>query len=758
MLSHKMGAPRSPVSLHVLSAGSLLLREDNTLHFLSTTNLTPQRQPAAFDALSYVYPRPRDPSAFACVQTTPQVAVSVWRFVADGDPEDLICVSERTVVCDDSKIDAELLKVPCCWDMEGRKMVFGLPSSRLAVVDLSDPSSPPSFYFFTTPDSSQVKAIASSPHDTDIFAIGCGSGRTFLCRLRTENNETLDRVFAPDVLHTLPDVAGRPAARLAFHPTSTDPASLMLAIIHSATPDLPGLIQNDTSESEDEVQVWCVNVGKSVNLIRRLHPGVPTVDARGGDSDRFLKWSKNGRVIQFIGNSLIIYDVRRNNGAQEIIRTPDATEIAAVDLHRDSGKAWVLDTAMQLHIYDLLHCTELLNVQVQWDANSRPSSGRTVQTMKSSTGSPTRVISSSMVLRDKEGRILRRKSSDLLSYYLNQSPADHSETPQETLPAEDIEEEISESDDNKQPTTAIGVSPLWALTDQALTMTATQEGQQPQQLHIVETPNDAALQSQGRVDLELAMPQPILPDCLFTHLGELMQDSDTGLDFNASAAPSAPRTILEILFGWPPAYPGSSVRDLVAWELHRVLASTSSAGPSAFVRTVLNIWLRDSAVENANPVRCLELALTSLQANTSTQNMTVSISWLVYAMHLSALQPEKPSRLLTNERQQMARIFTDTVLFRDKEAYGDDVEAMHLATGILIGCGLVNEAQEIYRTNAYYLEAAVLSLLFGLPVEEILRDWIDQAMEKGATKIALRWYILFLNVFKLQIMLMIEQS
>ncbi|KAK9236848.1 hypothetical protein V1525DRAFT_426790 [Lipomyces kononenkoae] len=729
-----MGPPRSPASLHVLSAGTVLLREDNTLHFLSATDLTPQRQPAAFDALSYVYPRPRDSSGFACVQTSPQLAVSVWQFIAEGDPaDDLICVSERTVVCDDSQTDTDLLTVPCCWDMEGRKMIFGLPSSRLAVVDLSDPSSPPSLRFFSTPDSSQVKAIASSPHDQDVFAVACGSGRTFLCSLRSENNnETSDHLFVPDVLHTMPDISGRPAATLAFHPTSTDPASLMLAIIHSASPNIvPGLTENEPSQSEDEVQVWCINVGKSVHLIRRLHPGVSAADAERG-SDRFLKWSKNGRVIQFIGNSLIIYDVRRNNGAQETIRTPEGTQIVAVDLHRDSGMAWVLDTTMQLHVYDLLHCTVLMSGQVNWDVNSRPSSGRVLQTMKSFTGSPARVQSSS--LRDKEGGILRRTSSDLLSYYLNQSP-DRGETPRETLPAKDIEEGDSENDDNNQPATAIGVSPIWALTEPALTMTTTQ-GQGQQQLLL---PTEASLQSpQAPVDLELAMPQPILPDCLFTHLGELMQDSDTGLDFT-SAAPSTPRTILEILFGWPPAYPGLSVRDLVAWELDRVLKSTSPSPPSAFVRTVLNIWLRD-CVEN-NPVRCLELALTSLQAHASTANMTVSISWLVYAMHLAALQLETTvSREANNEKkQQMARIFTDTVLFRDKDAYGDDVEAVHLAAGILIGCGLSQEARDIYQANAYYLEATLLSLLFGLPVEEILRDWIDQAMDKGATKIALRW-------------------
>ncbi|KAK9333496.1 hypothetical protein V1520DRAFT_378152 [Lipomyces starkeyi] len=742
MSSHKMGPPRIPVSLHVLPAGALLLRDDTTLHFLSRTNLSPQRQPAAFDALSYVYPRPRDSCAFACVQTSPQLAVSVWRYIADGEPEDLICVCERTVVCADSKSD--LRSVPCCWDMEGSEIVFGLPTSQLAIVDLSDPSSPPSIHVFATPDLSEVKAVVSSPHDADVFAVACASGRTFLCRLSPENNKDSDNLLVPDVLHTLPDLAGRPAATLAFHPTSTDPESLMLAILHSRIPNPTDLGQDDTSEDEEEVQVWCVNVRKSVNLIRRLRHGVSVRGARGGD--RFLKWSKNGRVVQFVGNSLIIYDVRRNNGAQETIRTPEGTQIVAVDLHRDAGMAWVLDSAMQLHIYDLLHCTEILNANVQLDTFARSSSARIQHTPKSFTLSPPRVRLSGTAGQDKDVNILRRKSSDLLAYYLNQSPDRDASVgavggTREALAANSTEamnEDVTEGDDNEQPAfpaTAIRVtSPIWTLTEPDVTMIATQGQQQQSLLPDIFTTEGVDFQEQA--DQGLAMPQPILPDCLFSYLGELMQGSDTGLDFSPSA-PSTSRTILETLFGWPPAYAGTSARDLVAWERQRVLTGTPATS-SAFVRVILDIWLRDAG--GNNPVRGLELALTSLQANTSTRNMTVSISWLVYAMHLVALQHDTLSPGASNEKQKMARIFTDTVLFRDKDSFGDDVEAVHLATGILIGCGLIKEAREIYRTNAYYLEATILSLLFGLPVEEILRDWIVQATETGAARISLRWY------------------
>ncbi|KAK9372801.1 uncharacterized protein V1513DRAFT_383953 [Lipomyces chichibuensis] len=740
MSSLKMGPPRIPVSLHVLPAGALLLREDTTIHFLSPTNLSPQRQPAAFDALSYVYPRPRDSSAFACVQTSPQLAVSIWRYIAEGEPEDLTCVCERTVVCQDSTSD--LQSVPCCWDMEGREIVFGLPASRLAIVDLSDPASPPSIHVFATPDLSEVKAVASSPHDAHVFAVACSSGRTFLCRLSPENNKDSDNLFVPDVLHTLPAIAGRPAATLAFHPTSTDPESLMLAILHTNPKDL---VQGDRSENEEEVQVWCVNVRKSVNLIRRLRHGVNASGARA--ADRFLKWSKNGRVVQFVGNSLIIYDVRRNNGAQETIRTPEGTQIVAVDLHRDSGMAWVLDSAMQLHIYDLLHCTEILNTNVQLDTFVRSSSARISHTPKSFTLSPSR-LSSGPARQGKEGSILRRKSSDLLAYYLNQPPdCDESVVAVEgaALAAnstEETNEDVKDGHDNEQPAfpaTAIRVtSPIWTLTEPDVTMKAT-EGQQQQSL-LPDTFTTEAIDFQEQADQELAIPQPILPDCLFSHLGELMQCSDTGLDFTPST-PSTPRTILEILFGWPPAYAGTSVRDLVAWERQRMLSGTT-ATTSAFVRVILDIWMRDAG--GNNPVHGLELALTSLQASTSTHNMTVSISWLVYALHLVALQHDTLSPGGSNEKQQMARIFTDTVLIRDKDDFGDDVEAVHLATGILIGCGLIKEAREIYRTNAYYLEATILSLLFGLPVEEILRDWIVQAAETGAALISLRWY---LNLF-----------
>ncbi|KAJ8097526.1 hypothetical protein POJ06DRAFT_283506 [Lipomyces tetrasporus] len=743
-----MRPPGLPVSLHVLPAGSVLLRDDTTLHFLSPTNLCPQRQPAAFDALSCVYPRPRDPSAFACVQTTPQLAVTVWRYIAEGVPEELICIRERTVVYADSI--SGLQNVPCCWDTDGRAIVFGLPMSRITVVDLSDPSSPPPIHVFATPDLSDVKAVAPSPHAADVFAVACASGRTFLCRLSPENTKDADNMFVPDVLHALPELDGRPVAVLAFHPTSTDPESLMLAILHTPTPALEGLVSDGKAGGEEEIQVWCINVGKSVNLIRRLHHSLSV--SGPADSDRYLKWSKNGRVVQFIGNSLIVYDVRRNNGSQEIIRTPEGTRIVAVDLQRETGMAWVLDSAMQLHIYDLLHCTQLLSANVELDTFVWPSSEQVPHTPKSFTLSPPRLRSSGMSGQDKD--VLRRKSSDLLAYYLNRSP-DRDEIVAAVRgtrddfaanPAAPMERQVTEQDDDEEqsvfPATAIrATSPLWTFTEPGVAPTAPQ--QQPS-LHsdypfttdiYVQPPTAIPADLQEPADQELAMPEPILPDCLFSHLGELMQGSDTGLDFSPSA-PSTPRTILELLFGWPPAYVGTSVRDLVAWERQQAVAHTPPAC-SAFVRAILNIWLRDAG--GSNPVRDLELTLASLQANPSTRNMTVSISWLVYAMNLVALQPDMSSPGVGNERQQMARIFTDTVLFRDKNTYGDDVEAVHLATGILIGCGLIKEARDIYRTNAYYLEATILSLLFGLPVEEILREWIVQAMETGAERISIRW-------------------
>ncbi|KAK7208076.1 hypothetical protein BZA70DRAFT_272843 [Myxozyma melibiosi] len=898
------------LSLHVLPAGAVLLRDDFSVHFLAPASLLPQRKPASFDALAALYPRPCDPTAFACVQHSPHLALSVWRYDVGASPDDLVRVCSPTSVLIDD-LASPSLSLPdqtkaCCWSHDGRTILCALPAGCLALIDLSaslgatslpSTKADPTIDIFTTPDGSSAIALSASPHDPTVFAIACVSGRTFLCRLssdappalppRTLGTSPPRHIKSLDLVHTLPPDPQqhqssstsnfRRVVSLAFHPTSVDPEALMLAVwleprrrsvpIQSDNSDLNAPRGAETKGDEDhEIQLWCVNTGKSVNLIRRLHPGLPGAETPGMPS---LKWSKNGRVVHFIENLIVIYDVRRNNGARDKIATRPGTRIITMDLLRETGVAWVVDSSMTLHVYDLLQCTEHTRVNIG-PAESQSAQQdlqeplQLIQTPKHSTSpnkpagvhqieeaqrrgintpppllppssagsshlSPQRHRSSpssrsTRSSSSRNGSLRRQSSSDLFAYYMDQQSPDQPDD-QVLLSArnskfeKDAQQDVDVgsvptpalarndvfADMLPHPTTAIrATSPIWTymepnmlkttadgptattittnagtgaafpvvsipdqhslavqellLQKEQLELQERQQQLQATQQYAQRSPNyySSASTPSTPAEIEPALPEPILPDCLFSNVGELMQESPTGLEFSKTG-PVAKRALLEILFGWPPAFAGDSVRDVVKWELESsgglIPGSGDSIGSSVssingstqtFMRMVLNLWLRRydeaesySALAPSDIVDEFGETLSAIMGNPTSRAMTVSMSWLIFAMHLvGARDREEGSELDT--KKAMIKKFTDEVLFRDKESYGDDVEAVHLATAMMIGCGLVLEAREIFRENAYYLEATILSLLFSLPLDEVLSEWATQAAETGAERIQIR--------------------
>lgn len=498
-------------------------------------------------------------------------------------------------------------------------------------------------------------------------------------------------------------------------------------------------------------------------------------------------------------SSIIIYDVRRNNGAQETILTKPGTKILTMDLLRETGVAWVLDSAMGLHIYDLLQCTEYARVYVgpaeSGDTMSdvtntavtpkyrlspskttsqivtatsdeteqrrldtpalipslKPKSTTSPVRYKSSPGarSTTSLTSSKSRSRsnsvrfglESEGGLRRQSSSDLFAYYLDQqSPYSNDD---DALTARSRSSSIrkrQQYDSDAAAATTAGVepptpypatairatSPLWTFTEPTLQISSQGDGMPA--IPVVSIPDQnslavqellmhkAQLEFEGQLPLqpphapepspgysisapstpaetEPALPEPILPDCLFTNVGELMQDSPAGLDFSETTGALTPRKLLEVLFGWPIAFSGSTIRDVLLWELK------SLGSNSTFVKMVLNMWIRqfDSSMsKRADGLSDFGNTLTAVLESMTSRAMTVSMTWLVFAMHLVGMRDSE-------EKVAVVKKFVDEVLFRDKESYGDDVEAVHLATGMMIGCGLIAEAREVFRENAYYL-------------------------------------------------------
>ncbi|KAK9450326.1 uncharacterized protein V1518DRAFT_413560 [Limtongia smithiae] len=761
------------ISLHVLPNGSLLLCDEATIHFLAPATLRPQRNPAVFDSLAAVVPRPQQhassqQASFACVQTTPALAVSVWRYTVAAVGDDLECTRPRMVVSSEYKADG-LADPVCCWDLAGAAMVFGLPTGRIVLVDFSDEKD--LVLETATPDQTAPVAIAPSPHDSSIYAIACASGNSYLCKL-IPTAEASGIVLNMEVLHAIP--AGPTAdgdrtylvADVAFHPTSSDPDTLMLAVWLRPAEENEVI---DNESNPDEIQLWCINLGRSVNLIRRLRAGKFARNRIVADR---LRWSKNGRVVQPMANALVIYDVRRNNGTQEAIYTPPGTRIVAMEILRDSGVAWVLDSSMDLHVYDLLHGTQYVQVNV----GSRRRS-YSVDSARTSTGSPN-ITSHQQTRTDTplsepvksvpeeaepekqlQQPLLRKKSStDLLSYYFDQLSAGLDKAHVTTIVGNEMEKTAIYDDmsDVRQgpregsapsktrdylgvslPATAIATSPIWMFTD-------TFDGSEDQ-LRDEESTESAVLPltpplphpTLPETDLDAAVIDSILPDCLFSNLGELMQTSELDLVISAVAtARDFTSVVIGLLFGWEAKTSPATGRDVIKWELDNT--SEEPFEPyTVFLKLILSIWLQESAPAGSDKAQAdveqFKAILEMLQLYASTRAMTVSVSWLVFAMQLVGTKVGNES-----EKQQTVRAFVDKVLFKDVEGYGDDVEAVHLAAAMMIGSGMVAAARDVYADNAYFIEAAVLSVTFGLPMDEVLTRWAQHAESSGTERIQQR--------------------
>ncbi|KAK9460776.1 uncharacterized protein V1516DRAFT_665174 [Lipomyces oligophaga] len=787
------------ISLHILPSGTILLRDLSTLHFLAPSTLIPQRQPASFDFLASIRPRPHDPSAFACIQVQPNLALSVWRFVSGNSPDDLTCVIPRVDVSLSSPSS-----VVSCWSNDGSKMLIVISDSLLALLDI--PFIPPSvsggnsplsaaskvsIQLFNTPDNSDVLALCASPHSPHLFAVACASGKTYYASFdaTTENASTSD----PEILHVIPDtdtdLSSRPVLALAFHPTSVDPDALMLAICfgpeEQSLSAKQGLSGGLTAISpQHEIQLWCVSERKSVSLIRRLHPPqditiAEETAANSITSHPWMKWSKNGRVVHYLESTIIIYDVRRNNGARETLSIPARVPIVAMDLMRETGVAWVLDASMDLHVYDLLEGIE--HVRINISENEAESSVATL-----SRAQPSNDVSEDLPSDAREEA--QGSSFGLLSYYLDE--------PSPGTPQVGAEGAIHSAASDRQlitgePTTSVvypvtairaTASPLMSFAEQSILATRQELAEQVQQVQqqlldptgplmsggISDSPSESPalpLSRAGAEENQLLqqpttpmspagsggsavqhLPEAILPDCMFMNVGELMQDSPSGLEMNSKVdatdvevAPNEStlgkrREFLEILFGIPSHIKAETALEIVKWERECVAKEQQDGNRMAmFILIVLDQWLAGVEATTSEELQSnFRDALTKVQSDATTRGMTVSMVWLIFAMYIAGSNSNGESI------REMVHSFIVSALGRDRPGYGDDVEAVHLSTGMLIASGSFAEARDLLVDNAYYLEGTLVSLLFGLPVAGLLDLWQRHAMDIGAESIATR--------------------
>ncbi|KAK9470599.1 uncharacterized protein V1510DRAFT_404864 [Dipodascopsis tothii] len=771
-----------------LATALVLFRAPSTLDFLSYANLETLAPTLELDTdVDVVVPFA---DSFACISYShrPEVSLSIWRFTQNHA---LFCtqpaVTHRVTNRGPSMYSLgpdSALNTPAAlpgivaspqsvvWDLMGRNILMGLSTGAVLVFNVAAAafSTAATTNLIFGPFFSPITCIAPCPVSADIFALFFSCGPVFVCRIPQDGSSSAVEVLLE--ISTMNN-AGNRIVGISFHPTSRAPEFAILL----------GLYRHG------EVQAWCVNIPeRSSKLIRNLASvSTAMADMDGPASlSESLRWCKNGRVVLQTPRSLVVFDVRRNNGSMDNINMDFDIETLSVD--RNTAMAWILERGTSaVHCYDLLENIKVATHTIAFNdfSDLHPSAAGQHDERHAREAEAGPPPGASL---DRNPTIIQanRQSVDLISLYMgldgaddDREPADRAGPGLETL-AEADEPPSAATTGSIQPepagplaaelpppqldpdAPARALTPGTAITPSSMTLGAARscsdmraappgpatpaEPAQPAASPADEYSDHAHDVTDMLADVSVSeldgalkgdLPEPILPDCLFSHVGELMQFSALGLGPTSGFSPSPQSSdadcppgaqmpaLLAALFGVPRTC--LTVDDLIELEISQL------APADTFTKMVLNVWLRKASLLDSFAATLAELQDSVVPPRTM---MTISIEWLLFAVHLvgtvsrAGPDPAETSRLVHE--------FIDKTLFKNKDDYADDVEAVHLAAAMLIGSNQITAASMLYAQNEYFIEALVLSLLHGLDVTDIVNTWAQHAAANGIDVISTR--------------------
>ncbi|KAJ5120305.1 uncharacterized protein N7515_009693 [Penicillium bovifimosum] len=515
-----------------------------------------------------------------------------------------------------------------------------------------------------------ITALAPA-NDCRTYAIGYNNGSILIATLLPQFT----------ILHTLTTSRGpSPIISLAWHASSSKQKSDMLA----------------TQSSNGDLRVWSVAKppGKeSPRVIRVLKRS----DSNSSDP-KWMGWSKNGRLVQYLEGETWSWDVRTKHVTYEPIPTIDG--VRGIANYGPTATLFTLGPQHSVQQYDLENPAMVANVQ-HMPVIPRPSTAEGRSTM-----SPRR-LQDPPDLREPPGTV-QRTPFDANSIESIRQRADLTSPASSRSRTESVSSKASSNKYNTRP-----FSPPSRSGQSATTFSMTSAGHDtPQASASYAYPSSVSMSSMRssraasrlRNEVQLSPADKNIVDLFpFTRarLNDVPYKQQPPLDESNLTSDDLRQQMLSVVFGWD-----GDVQDLIIDELSRHAVGSQSA-------IILTQWLGENDSDE-------------MVSMISPGQVTTS-DWMILA--LSQMNGQA-------QANKVGQAFVQKLL---------EIGDIHTSAAILLGLGDSNDAIEVYVSRNHFLEAIVMTcLLFPSDWQRqsyLVRRWGEHVVTHAQQQLAIRCFM-----------------
>ncbi|KAF7590805.1 hypothetical protein BBP40_002327 [Aspergillus hancockii] len=524
-----------------------------------------------------------------------------------------------------------------------------------------------------------ITALAPSS-DCRTYAVGYQNGSILIA--------TLHPTFT--ILHTMTTSRGpSPIVSLAWHASSSKQKSDMLA----------------TLSSNGDLRVWSVAkpVGKEAPRVIRV---LKRSDTSSSTEPKWMAWSKNGRIVQYLDGETWAWDVRTKHITSEPVPTVENPRGFAN--YGPTATLFSLGPHHTIQQYDLETSVMVANVQhlppgaipTSEDTKARGTSARALQ-------DPPEMRESGAMFGGRRPpfdpigiETVRQQRAEMTSPASSRSHAN--------------------SVNSKASSGKYGVVPFSppsrsGQTATSFSLTSASGGETPQAsvasaasyayASSVSMSSVKSSRAASRLRNEVRLSPADRPIDLFPFTRERLNDvpyrNQRLLDESHLTPDDLRRQMLSVVFGWD-----GDIDELINDELSRHTPGTQSA-------ILLAQWLGESDTDQMASMLC------SGQASTA--------DWMLLAF--SQMSGE-------SQTNKVGQAFVQKLL---------EIGDVHTSATILLGLGDKNDAIEVYVSQNYYMEAILMTCLV-TPMDwqrqsYLVRRWGEHVVSHSQQQLAIRCFM-----------------
>ncbi|KAJ5558821.1 hypothetical protein N7461_002793 [Penicillium sp. DV-2018c] len=517
-----------------------------------------------------------------------------------------------------------------------------------------------------------ITALAPA-NDCRTYAIGYNNGSILIATLLPQFT----------ILHTLTTSRGpSPIISLAWHASSTKQKSDMLA----------------TQSSNGDLRVWSVAKPPSIDSPRVIRV-LKRSDSSSSDP-KWMGWSKNGRLVQYLEGETWAWDVRTKHVTYDPIPTIDG--VRGIANYGPTATLFTIGPQHSVQQYDLESLAMVANVQ-HMPIISRPG---TAEGSRSRTMSP-RHLEDAPDLREPPGTV-RRTPFDANSIESIRQRADLTSPASSRSRTESVSSKASSNKYNTRPFSPPSRSGHSATT---FSMTsASHDTPQPSTSYVypssvsMSSMRSSRAASRLRNEVQLSPADKNIVDLFpFTRarLNDVPYKQQPPIDESNLTSDDLRQQMLSLVFGWD-----GDIQDLIIDELSRHAVGSQSA-------IILTQWLGENDSD--------EMASMIMPGKVTTTD------WMILA--LSQMHGQA-------QANKVGQAFVQKLL-----AIGD----IHTSAAILLSLGDSNDAIEVYVSRNHFLEAIVMTCLL-YPTDwqrqsYLVRRWGEHVVTHSQQQLAIRCFM-----------------